>query len=68
MNYYAYNYTGESQSHYTEWKTSTSKIDILGVPPLAQQVKNQTSIHEDVGSIPGLTPWIKDLALQQAVA
>ena len=32
----------------------------LGVPALAQQVKNPTSICEDVGLIPGLTWWVKD--------
>ena len=30
---------------------------------MAQQVKNPTSTHEDVGSILGLTRWIKDLVL-----
>ena len=35
----------------------------MGVPIVAQQVKNLTCIHEDVGLIPGLTHSVKDLAL-----
>ena len=44
------------------------KAHVRGVPVVAQQVKNQTSIHEVVVSIPGLAQWVKDLALLQAVA
>ena len=36
---------------------------IMGVPIVAQQVKNLISTHEDVGSIPGPDQWVKDQAL-----
>ena len=39
------------------------KKNRVGVPIVAQHVKNLTSIHEDVVSIPGLTQWIEDPAL-----
>ena len=43
------------------------KKEFSGVPTVAQQIKNSTSIHKDVGSIPGLTQWVKDLVLPWAV-
>ena len=32
----------------------------LFVPTVVQQMKNPTSIHEDMGLIPGLAQWVKD--------
>ena len=38
----------------------------MGVPVVAQWVKNPTGIREDAGWIPCLTQWVKDLVLPQA--
>ena len=39
----------------------------LGVPIVAQWVKNLASIHDDVGLIPDLTQWVKDPAVSWVV-
>ena len=51
----------------TKKKEKKEKGRRLRVPFVAQQVKNQTSNHEDVGLTPGLTQWLKDPALPQAM-
>ena len=42
-------------------------LHLQGVPGVVQRVTNQTDIHEDAGSIPGLTQWVKDLVLTRAM-
>lgn len=43
--------------------TRCQRLTRMGVPIVAQQVTNLTSIHEDMGLIPGLTRWVKDSTL-----
>ena len=45
------------------WRNSRPLRSVLGVSTVVQRVMNPTGIHEDAGSIPGLTQWIKDLVL-----
>ena len=53
---------------YAAGQPEKNKKSQVCIPIVAQQDKNPTSIHEDVGLIAGLPPWAKDPALLQSVA
>ena len=47
------------------WQMSLQQLRKMdpGVPVVAQRSMNLSSIHEDMGSTPGLIQWVGDLAL-----
>ena len=54
------------------WRTShffTCYLFLVknSLPVMTQQVTNLISLHEDTGSIPGLTLWAKDQVLPWAM-
>ena len=57
-----------SQSHLSYFIQDTVKNFHFQSPAVAQLVKDPTSMHEDVSSIPCFVQWFKDLALLQALA
>ena len=46
---------------------SLESISVFGVPVVAQRLTNPASIHEDVGSVPGLTQWGSGVAVSCGV-
>ena len=40
---------------------------MMGFPLWLIRLRTQNCVHEDVGLIPGLFQWVKDLALLKAV-
>ena len=48
-------------------RSDTESRGYTGIPVVAQWAKNPTSIHEDVGLIPGLAQWVKDPVLLRSV-
>ena len=56
----------ESPRHYAKRKKSDTEGCILGVPIVAQQVSNLTSIYEDAGSNPDLAQRVRGCDADQS--
>ena len=47
-------------------KTRVIKTHDAEIPTVTQELRTQHSVCEDVGSVPGLAQWVKDLVFLQA--
>ena len=61
--YSSLNTTWQCVKHTRIISKLVEKKVIMGVPVVAQQVKNPTSIHEDAGLFPDFAQWVKDPVL-----
>ena len=52
------------QNQQNSSKDVVQNIIYRGVPVVAQQLMNPTSLHKEAGPISGLVQWVEDLALQ----